>query len=120
MRLLDPRRLAPRVRLDGLCGMVVGADLRPASMTDLSWGGLRIEMVFDPKHASRTLQLEIEVPEVDEIMWAHGHVTFAHISPLGGRHADGQPRLWVRAGVQLDATASRHRRLIRDYCESFV
>ncbi len=98
--------------------MVVGDDLRPASMLDLSWGGLRIELVFDPKTATRELQLEIEMPEVDEIMWARGHVTFAHLSPLGGRHADGQPRFLCRAGVQLDATASRHRRLLRDWCET--
>ena len=56
-----------------------------------------------------------ELPGVDEIVWARGRVTFAHLSPIGGRHADGQPRLWCRAGIHIEAAAQRERRLLRDY-----
>lgn len=84
-------------------------------MVDLSSAGLRIELPFDHTATSRTIQLEIELPGVDEILWAGGQVTFAHLSPLGGYHADGQPRLWCRAGVRIDAAAGRDRRLLRDY-----
>lgn len=84
-------------------------------MVDLSSMGLRIERPFDRKAASRTVQLEIELPEVDEIVWASGHVTFAHLSPMGGRHEDGQPRLRCRAGIQIQAGARRDLRLLRDY-----
>ncbi len=58
--------------------------------------------------------LELELPGVDEIVWARGRVTFAHLSPMGGRHADGEPRLWCRAGVSIEAAAGRERRLLRD------
>lgn len=115
MRFVDPRRLAPRITIDGLCGVVTDRDLRPAAMVDLSSRGLRLELPFDPAAARRSLQLEIELPGIDEIMWARGHVTFARLSPMGGRHADGQPRLWCRAGLALDAAAERDRRLLRDY-----
>lgn len=60
------------------------------------------------------MQLEIEVPGLDEIVWAKGHVTFAHLRPMGGVHADGQPRLWCSAGVQIDVAAPRERRLVRE------
>ena len=115
MRSLDPRRLAPRIRLDGLCGVVSRRELSYAALLDLSALGLRIERLFDPASASRQVQLEIELPGVDEIVWAGGEVTFAHLSPMGGVHLDGQPRLWCRAGIRIDRVARRDRRLLRDY-----
>lgn len=115
MTTLDPRRLAPRVSLDGLCGVVTRKELRHASMLDLSALGLRLERIFDPTAASRLVQLEIELPGVDEIVWARAEVTFAHLSPMGGTHPDGQPRFWCRAGLRIDCVASRERRLLRDY-----
>lgn len=115
MRFNDPRRLGPRITLDGLCGVVTYKDLVPAAMVDLSSMGLRLERPFDPAAASPVVQLEIELPGVDEIVWARGHVTFAHLSPMGGRHADGQPRLWCRAGIQIDAAAGRDLRMLREY-----
>lgn len=115
MRFLDPRRLAPRISVDGLCGVVAKHELRHARMIDLCAIGLRLELPFDPAAAARTVQLEIELPELDEIVWARGQVTFAHLSPMGGRHPDGQPRLWCRAGVHIDLAVARERRLLRDY-----
>lgn len=115
MRTLEPRRLAPRISVDGLCGVVTGRELRPASVVDLSWLGLRVELPFDHTAASRTVQLEIELPGIDEIVWAGGHVTFAHLAPMGGVHTDGQPRLWCRAGIAIEAVAARERRLMHEY-----
>lgn len=115
MELADPRRHAPRIPTDGICGVVSGRALRPAAMLDLSWMGLRLELPFDPAASSRTLQLEIELPGLDEIVWARGRVTFARLTPMGGQHADGQPRMWCKAGVLIDLAAASERRLIRDF-----
>jgi hypothetical protein len=115
MRSVDPRRLAPRVCVDGLCGVVSKRDLRHAALLDLSALGLRIERPFEQASASRLLQLEIELPGIDEVVWARGEVTFAHLSPLGGHHPDGQPRFWCRAGIRIDRVARHDRRLLRDY-----
>jgi len=114
MRSMDTRRLAPRITVDGLCGVVSRDELRHAALLDLSALGLRIERVFDPASASRVVQLEIELPGIDEIVWARGEVTFAHLSPMG-RHPDGQPRFWCRAGVRIDRITRPERRLLRDY-----
>jgi hypothetical protein len=116
MSRFDLRRVAPRIAVDGLCGVVIGRGqpLQHAAMVDLSWLGLRIELPFDHRTASRTVQLELELPEADEIIWARGHVTFAQLTPMGGHHVDGQPRLWCRAGVRLDAVASHERALLHD------
>lgn len=112
---MDPRRLAPRVPLDGLCGVVSRDALRHAALLDLSALGLRLERLFDPTLASRVVQLEIELPGTDEIVWARGEVTFAHLSPMGGHHPDGQPRLRCRAGIRIDRVAGHERRLLRDF-----
>src|SRR5947209_3683062 len=115
MGFLDARRLAPRIVVDGLCGVVANRDFRHAAMSDLSAIGLRIELPFDRSATTSSIQLEIELPGVDEIIWARGEVTFAHLSPMGGMHADGEPRLWCRAGIHIADAARRDRRMLRDY-----
>lgn len=115
MLSFHPRRTAPRIPSAGLCGIVTANDLRPASMVDVSADGLRIELPFDARTAQRTVQLELELPGVDEVAWARGHVTFAHLSPMGGTHPDGQPRLWCRAGLVLELAVGRDHRRLREY-----
>jgi hypothetical protein len=61
------------------------------------------------------VQVEIELPGTDEIVWARGEVTFAHLTPLGGTHPNGQPRLRCLAGIRMDRLAGHDRRLLRDY-----
>lgn len=115
MSLLDTRRLAPRIAVDGLCGVVANDELHHATMRDLSAIGLRLERPFDPRTARPVVQLEIELPGIDEIVWARGHVTFAMLTPLPGRTVDGQPRFWCRAGLWLAGVSQIERRLLRDY-----
>ncbi len=115
MLSFHPRRTAPRVPTGGLCGIVTARDLQPASMLDVSADGLRIELPFDASTAQRTVQLELELPGIDEVAWARGHVTFAHLSPMGGPHPNGQPRLWCRAGLVLELAVGRDHRRLREY-----
>jgi hypothetical protein len=115
VNLLDLRRLAPRISVDGLCGVVSHDELRPASLRDLSATGLRLERPFDPRTASPIVQLELELPGLDEVVWARAIVTFAKLTPMPGRTADGQPRFWCRAGLRIADVCSRERRLLRDY-----
>jgi len=115
MQLPDPRRQGPRVTVESWCGVVTHHDLRHASVLELSELGVRLERVFDPRVAARTVALELELPGVDEIIWARADVVFARLTPLGGVHASGQPRLLCRAGLRIADAASRHLRLIRDY-----
>lgn len=115
MNLLDVRRRAPRILVDGLCGVVANDELQPASMSNLSTLGLRVERPFDAKTARRIVQLEIELPGVDEVVWASATVTHAHLTPMPGRTPDGQPRFWCRAGLQIANTSQRELRMLREY-----
>jgi hypothetical protein len=115
VNLLDARRCAPRISVDGLCGVVTNDDLRPASMSNLSTSGLRLERPFDPKAARPVVQLEIELPGIDEIVWASATVTHAFLTPMPGRTADGQPRFWCKAGLRIANASQRELRLLRDY-----
>lgn len=115
VNLLDVRRRAPRISVDGLCGVVTNDDLHPASMSNLSTLGLRLERPFDPKVARPVVQLEIELPGIDEIVWASATVTHAHLTPMHGRTRDGQPRFWCRAGLLLKDVSRRERRVLLDY-----
>jgi hypothetical protein len=115
VNLLDVRRRVPRISVDGLCGVVTDDDLRPASMSDLSTLGLRVERPFDPRTARPIVQLEIELPGLDEVVWASAVVTHAHLTPMPGKTADGQPRFWCKAGLRIADTCRRERRMLHDY-----
>jgi hypothetical protein len=114
VNLLDARRRAPRVSVDGLCGVASNNDLYHASMSDLSTLGLRLERPFDPKNAKPIVQLEIELPGIDEVVWASAAVTHAFLTPMG-RTADGQPRFWCKAGLRIADASRAERTMLRDY-----
>lgn len=115
MNLLDARRRAPRISVDGFCGVAVGNDLHHASLSNLSTLGFRVERPFDPATAKPVVQLEIELPGLDEIVWATARVTHAFLTPMPGRTATGQPRFWCRAGLVLGDASRRERAMLRDY-----
>jgi hypothetical protein len=89
-------------------------DLYPASLADLSTLGLRVERVYDPKAARPIVQLEIELPGIDEVIWASAAVTHAFLTPMG-KTADGQPRFWCKAGLRIADATRAERTMLRDY-----
>jgi PilZ domain len=115
VNLLDARRRAPRVVVDGFCSVAAANDeLHHASMSDLSTLGLRVERPFDPATARPVVQLEIELPGIDEVVWASATVTHAYLTPMP-RGADGQPRFWCRAGLVIANTSRAEGRMLHDY-----
>jgi len=114
MNLLDARRHAPRISIEGFCGVASDHDLHYASLSDLSALGLRLERVFDPATAKPIVQLEIELPGIDEVLWTSARVTRAILTPMG-RHPDGQPRFWCRAGLVIGDSSRRDRRLLKEF-----
>ncbi|HSD87561.1 MAG TPA: PilZ domain-containing protein [Kofleriaceae bacterium] len=115
MNLLDARRRAPRISVAGFCGVAVDNDLHHASLTNLSTLGLRLERPYEPAGASRVIQLEIELPGLDEVVWTSAFVTRAVLTPMRGHRPDGRPRFWCRAGLRIGDTSRRERQLLRDY-----
>jgi hypothetical protein len=108
-------RHAPRIAIDGFCGVVSRDQLRHATMRDLSFTGCRVERVFDPAQARKVVQLEIELPGVDEIIWATAAVTRAYLTPLPRATPDEPHRFWCRAGLHLTQASRRERRVLMDY-----
>jgi hypothetical protein len=115
VNLLDVRRRAPRISIDGFCGVANANDYTHASLSNLSTLGLRLERQYDPAKARPVVQLEIELPGLDEVVWTSAIVTRAFLTPMGGTRPDGQPRFWCRAGLVIGDTSRRERRLLRDY-----
>lgn len=108
---LDPRRVAPRVEIEALCNEIADGDERPGFVIDLSGSGMRLERPFVKRGLAPlgALQLEIELPGIDEIIWARAQVCFDRVRP----GMDG--KLTRTTGVRVAAAASRDLRLLRDY-----
>jgi len=104
----DPRRFGPRIPVESLCAELHGGGLRHALVVDMSEDGLRIERPFGGPR-TRRLQLELEIPGVDEIGWAAAEVCFDEV-----RRA-GSGAVIRTSGLRLVSAAQRHRRILREY-----
>lgn len=101
--------MGPRIAVDSLCSEVVGQELRDALVIDLSEDGLRLQRpIGGPR--TRSLQLELEIPGIDELVWASGEICFDEVwrVPAG---------ITRTSGVRLVAAAQRHKRMLREYVE---
>jgi len=103
----SPRRFGPRIPIESLCTELTGGGLRHALVVDMSEDGLRIERPFGGPR-TRRLQLELEIPGVDEIGWATADVCFDEVRRAGA----GIVRT---SGLRLVTAAQRHRRILREY-----
>ena len=66
----DLRRESPRVEVEALCWELVDGHEASGLAVDLSSMGVRIERPYLGGPTRREVQLEIEVPGIDEVMWA--------------------------------------------------
>ncbi len=103
------RRLQPRAPSPGgFCTEIVDGDERFALISDVSPTGLRLHRPYRwPQRA--TVQLELDLPGVDELIWAKGVICFDSV----WRGAEGQ--LLQTSGIELAGAAGKHLRLLRDY-----
>jgi hypothetical protein len=115
MNLLDARRRAPRISVEGFCSVATDDALQHAQLTSLSTLGLRIERPSQPATVRSMVQLEIELPGVDEIVWASAVVTDVRIAYFRRRRHDGRPPWTCVTGLQIAAISRTERRLLRDY-----
>lgn len=102
------RRESPRVDVEALCWEVVAGKEASTMAIDLSSMGLRIERPYVGGPTRREVQLEIEVPGIDEIMWAKGEACFDMV-------VDGPHGLLRRTGYRLAAAARRDLKMLREF-----
>jgi hypothetical protein len=106
-------RTAPRVDVETFCSELVGGHEQPGVVIDLSAEGVRLERPYLGGPSPAELLLELEVPDIDEVIWARGEVCFDQIRQAPPGHG-GPLRLLRTTGVRLVRAAARDLRLLRD------
>lgn len=110
--MLQPlaRRAGPRISIEALCWDCSDRDPASAIAVDLSSLGVRIERPYTGGPTRREVPLELELPGIDELMWAKGSACFDVVVPATGR-AGGALGLVRRTGYRLVAARRDLRRL---------
>ena len=110
----DPRRTSPRIDVDALCWEMIGDREVSSLVVDLSSDGARLERPYVGGRIGREVPIQLEVPGIDEVMWARGDVVFDHLVQAPASIA-GPFGLLRRTGVRIVLAAARDLRLLRDY-----
>lgn len=126
------RREGPRIGVEAMCWELVDGRETSGLAIDLSSSGLCIERPYTGGQTRREVPLQLEIPGIDEVMWARGDVCFDVVvpvrscrggplglkpggtpaSPVGGAAAHGLLR---RTGYRIVVAAQRDLRLIKDF-----
>lgn len=110
----DHRRVSPRIDVEALCWEVIGDREHSALLVDVSSEGARVERPYIGGRIEYEVPLQIEVPGIDEVMWARGDVVFDKLVPARGK-IGGPFGLIRRTGYRIALAAARDLRLLRDY-----
>ena len=97
-----------------MCWEIVDDVERSALMVDVSMEGARIERPYVGGRIDRAVPIQLEVPGLDEVMWAKGEVVFDQVVQSRSPHA-GPFGLLRRTGYRIAIAAARDLRLLRDY-----
>jgi hypothetical protein len=109
------RRTSPRVDVEAMCWEVVdGRRSSTCLAVDLSSMGVRVERPYVGGQRLREVHLEIEVPGIDEVMWARGGVASDWLIPTSGP-AGGPLGFVRRTGYRLVLAATRDLRILKEY-----
>lgn len=108
------RRESPRIDVEALCWELVDGKQAGGLAVDLSSMGLRIERPYTGGPTRKEIQLEIEIPGIDEVMWAKAEASSDILVPTVSS-AGGPMGLIRRTGYRLLAAASRDLRIIREF-----
>jgi hypothetical protein len=111
--MMVKKRSESRITVENLASEVVNDREQLGLIVDLSSTGLRLERRFFGRRESPIVQLEFELPDADEIVWAKGEVCFDRLKPA--------PHGPVRStGIRLVAAATRHLRMLREWVMATV
>jgi hypothetical protein len=111
----EVRRVAPRIEVEAFCNEIVAHRERHGVVLDLSMTGVNLVRPFTgggPRE--RAVQLELELPGVDEIIWARGEICHQQIQ-RAGRRMDGLGKVVLQSGIRLVSAAARDLRTLREY-----
>jgi hypothetical protein len=110
----DIRRASPRIEVEALCWEIVDDRELSSLVVDLSRDGARLERPYVGGRIAAAVPLQLEVPEIDEVIWARGEVVFDQLVPM--RAPSGGPFGFLRrTGYRIALAAARDLRMLRDY-----
>jgi hypothetical protein len=113
LQLAAPRRTRPRIAAQALCwDHADGREARGLAV-DLSPVGLRVERPYTGGPTRHDVPFELELPGIDELMWAHGRACFDVVVPARGP-AGGDLGLVRRTGYRIVAAAARDLRRLEE------
>jgi hypothetical protein len=108
------RREGPRIDAEAMCWELVDGRETSGIAVDLSPTGVRIERPYLGGPTLHEVPLQIELPEVDEVMWARGDACFDVLVP-DSSPAGGPLGLVRRTGYRIAAAARRDLRMLEEY-----
>jgi hypothetical protein len=108
------RREGPRVDVEALCWELVDGRETSAIAVDLSPAGLRIERPYTGGPTRRDVPLQLEVPGLDEVMWARAECCFDRLVP-SSTPAGGPLGLIRRTGYRIAIAARRDLKLLEEF-----
>ena len=107
------RRISPRVPVYSLCSEFSGGYESHGIVVELSETGLRLQRP-DTGRSLRRVQLEFELPDFDELVWADGEVCHEVVEEVAGT-GDGLSGVLRSSGIRIVGMADSQRRLVREY-----
>ena len=110
----DIRRAGPRIDVEALCWEIVDDREVSSLIVDLSSSGARLERPYVGGRLAREVPLQLELPDIDEVLWARGDVVFDQLVERKGP-TGGPLGLLRRTGYRIAVAAARDLRLLRDY-----
>jgi hypothetical protein len=108
------RRATPRIGVEAMCWELDGKHATTALAIDVSALGLCIERPYTGGPTRREVPLEVEVPGIDEVMWARGDACFDLVVPAPP-HMKTPMGLMRRTGYRIAAAAARDLRMLREF-----
>ncbi|MBA3398276.1 MAG: PilZ domain-containing protein [Deltaproteobacteria bacterium] len=111
----DFRREGPRIDVEALCWELVDGHETSGLAVDLSSTGLRIERPYAGGPTRREVPLQIEVPGIDEVMWARGDACFDVLVQAAPNERGGPLNLIRRTGYRIVLAATRDLRLLKEF-----
>ena len=110
--MLDIRRISPRIEMEAMCWELVDNRETSALVVDLSSEGARVERPYLGGRIAREVPLQLEVPGIDEVMWAKGDACFDVLLPA---KSAGPLGLIRRTGYRIVIAAARDLRLLKEF-----
>lgn len=112
--MYEYRREGPRIDVEAMCWELVDGHETTGLALDLSSTGLRIERPYVGGPTRREVPLQLEVPGIDEVMWARGDACFDVLVPTRSP-AGGALGLIRRTGYRIVIAAQRDLRLLKEF-----